>query len=230
MVSISASAIAPIAYLILVLGSLTIFSTVYRRRKAAQSSNLEPWFPQHRERDIYLSLLHLDNPPCPPKLLKSALFERAREDIARIYNLRESKTAAASLLQKGSISEATFQQLNAAEAELNVEIQDMIAEARALGGEDWGHTILAQANEYHQKNGMLKILERTRKYAEYVKAEAEEDDVLRREYQASQRKIALQTLGVNGTEEVRVNGDSTGDEGTTNANGVTPKKKKKNKK
>ena len=106
----------------------------------------------------------------------------------------------------------------------------MVAEARALGGEDWGHTILAQANEYHQKNGMLKILERTRTYAEYVKTEAEEDDVLRREYQASQRKIALQTLGVNGTEEVKVNGDSTGDEGTTNANGVTSKKKKKNKK
>src|SRR5271169_2595093 len=221
MVSISASAIAPIAYLILVLGSLTIFSTIYRRHKATLSSNLEPWFPQHRQRDIYLSLLHLNSPPCPPKLLKSALFERAREDIARIYNLRESKTAATSLLQKGSISEDTFQQLNVAEAELNVEIQDVVAEARALGGDDWGHTILAQANEYHQKNGMLKILERTRKYAEYVKTEVQEDEVLRKEYHASQRKIALQTLGVNGSEDVKVNGDSTGDETTVNANGVT---------
>lgn len=230
MVSLSASAIAPIAYLVLVLGSLTIFSTVYRRRKAAESSKLEPWFAQHRERDIYLSLLHLDSPACPPKLLKSALFERAREDIARIYNLRESKTAAAALLQKGSISEATFLQLNAAETELNVEVQDVITEARALGGDDWGHTILAQANEYHQKNAMLRTLERTKKYAEYVKTQATEDEVLRIEYQENQEKIALQTLGVNGTENVNGNGDMTADDEAAKANGVTPKKKKKNKK
>ena len=74
--------------------------------------------------------------------------------------------AAAQLLQKGSLSESTFQQLNAAEAEMNIEIQDVMAEARALGGDEWGQTILAQANEYHQKNAMLKTLERTRKYAE----------------------------------------------------------------
>jgi len=29
--------------------------------------------------------------------------------------------------------------------------------------------ILAQANEYYQKNVMLKIFERTRKFAEYLK-------------------------------------------------------------
>ena len=144
--------------------------------------------------------------------------------------MRESKTAAASLLQKGSISESTLEQLNAAEAELNAEIQDVIAEARALGGEEWGHTILAQANEYHQKNAMLKTLERTRKYAEYVKATVDEDEGLRKEYQENQRKIALQTLGVNGEEDVKVNEDTTGDNETRNTNGLTPKKKKKNKK
>ena len=105
MFSVSASAIAPIAYLVLVLGSLGIFSTVYRRRKAQQSSNIEPWFPNHHQRDVYLTLLHLENPRAPQNLLKAALFERATEDIARIYALREAKMAAANLLQKGSISE-----------------------------------------------------------------------------------------------------------------------------
>jgi len=228
MVSISASAIAPVAYLVLVLGSLIIFSTFYRRRKALQSSNIEPWFPQHRERDIYLSLLHLESPACPPKLLKSALFERAREDVARIYILRESKLAAAQLLQKGSLSEATFQQLNAAEAEMNIEIQDVIGEARALGGDEWGQTILAQANEYHQKNAMLRTLERTKKYAERVKAEAAEEEVLRKEYQARERDVALKELGAE-EKDVKVNGTATVEGEIPSANGVKSKKKKNKK-
>lgn len=228
MVTFSASAIIPVAYLVLVLGSLIIFSIFYRRRKALQSSNLEPWFPQHRERDVYLSLLHLESPTCPPKLLKSALFERAREDVARIYILRESKMAAAQLLQKGSLSESTFQQLNAAEAEMNIEIQDVMAEARALGGDEWGQTILAQANEYHQKNAMLKTLERTRKYAERVKADADEEEALRKEYQAKEREIALKELGAD-EGDVKVNGDATGEGEIPNANGVKSKKKKNKK-
>jgi translocation protein SEC66 len=229
--SMSASAIAPIAYLILVLGSLAIFSTLYRRRKALESSNLEPWFPTHHQRDIYLTLLHLDSPPCPPKLLKSALLERARENIARIYNIRESKAAATALLAKGSISEATFQQLNAAEGELNMEVQDVVAEAKALGGEDWGKTIMAQANECHQKDLLLKSLERGKVFAEFIKTQVDEDEVLRKEYQENQRKLALQTLGVedegNGA---GANGDVSVDTmGTPNGNGVKTKKKKNKK-
>jgi len=56
-----------------------------------------------------------------------------RQALHEFYNLREGKAEATSLLQKGSITEATFQQLNAADAELNVEIKDAFAEATALG-------------------------------------------------------------------------------------------------
>ena len=207
MVSISASVIAPVAYFILVLGSLVTFSTVYRRRKALQSSKQEPWFPNHHERDIYLTLLHLDSPPCPPKLLKAALLERAREDVSRVYILRESKTAGSQLLQKGSLSESTFQQLNAAEAEMNLEIQDVIAEARALGGDEWATNILAQANEYHQKNLILKTIERSKAYAEDEKKKWNEEQSLRKEYQDKQREIALKELA--------------GEEGQVKASGIT---------
>lgn len=236
MVSISASAIAPVAYLILVLGSLTIFSTVYRRRKALQFSNLEPWFPKHHERDVYLTLLHWEDPPCPPKLLKAALLERAREDVTRIYKLRESKAAANQLLQKGSISESTFQQLNAAEAEMNVEIQDVVNEARALGGDEWAQSILAQANEYFQKNMIHKAIKRAQLNADNEKRKWEEEQLLRKAYQDKQREIALKEL----SEEVAGlgSGNTSSAEGETpRANGVTAEnlterksKKKKNKK
>ena len=239
MFSISASAVAPIAYLILVLGSLTIFSTVYRRRKALQSASLEPWFPNHHERDVYLTLLHLENPPCPPKLLKTALLERAREDISRVYSLRESKTAATQLLQKGSISESTFQQIAHSEMELNLEIQDVTAEAKALGGTDWGETIFAQANELYQKNLILEIIERSKSYGEQERKKWDEEQLLRKEYQDRKREIALKEL--EGEADVKNGAMITNGVVSSNAGGETPNanveglterklKKKKNKK
>jgi translocation protein SEC66 len=140
-----------------------------------------------------LTLLHLDV-PCPPKLLKAALLERAKEDITRIYTLQESKTAATALLQKGSISEATFQQILAAEVELNAEIADVIAEAKALGGAEWGQNILPHANEYHQKNNLLKTIERCKKLAETERKKWDEEDMLRKAYMDKQREIALKDL------------------------------------
>jgi translocation protein SEC66 len=194
MFSVSLSALAPIAYLGLVLGSLGIFSSIYRRRKAQESSNIEPWFPNHPQRDVYLTLLHIEDPPCAPTLLKSALFQRATEDVARIYSLREAKMAAANLLQKGSISESTFQQINAAEAEMNVECQDVISEARALGGAEWGETILAQANEAYQKQVILKSIEKAERYAEEKRSKWDENQLILKEEQDRQREIALKEL------------------------------------
>jgi len=110
---------------------------------------------------------------------------------------------------------------------MNIEIQDVIADARALGGDEWGQTILAQANEYHQKNAMLRTLERTRKYAEQVKTEADEEEVLRKEYQAREREVALKELEAEGV--VKVNGDATAEGEIPNANGVKSKKKKNKK-
>jgi translocation protein SEC66 len=233
MISISASTIAPIAYLVLVLGSLTLFSTFYRRRKAEQSKNLEPWFPTHHERDIYLTLLHLENPACPPSFLKAALFQRAREDLRRVYAIRESKPAANNLLQKGSISEATFQALNAAEQELNLELQDVVAEARALGGDEWGQTILAQANEAHQRVLQGQIVERAREYAKRREVRWKEMEVVKTEMAEKQRELALKELtGENKSEKGNVN--SVIKEEKVNGVGASPtptkSKKKKNKK
>jgi translocation protein SEC66 len=48
----------PIAYITILFGSLYTFSNIYRKRKAAKAASLEPWFPPHMQRNIYLSLLH----------------------------------------------------------------------------------------------------------------------------------------------------------------------------
>ena len=224
MISISSSAIIPIAYLLLVLGGLTVFSTIYRRRKAKQSQSLQPWYPTHHPRDIYLTLLHLDPSP-PNNLLKAALFDRAKEDISRVYQLREQKNAANQLLQKGSIAETTFQQILAAEQELNAEIMDVMNEARALGGEEWGQSIMAHANEYHQKTTILKTLEKSSSMAKKEREIWEAELAFRKEEAERQRELAIKELTEDGVKvDMPVEGEIPSGVGTPSKS-----KKKKNK-
>lgn len=128
----------PIAYIVILVGSLYSFSTVYRQRQAARASKLEPWFPQHRQRDIYLSLLHLDPSDdtesekklskVPDSVLKAALLKRAVEDIQRIMQLRQSKQALQTLLQRGSVGDELWQRFQRAEQEIELEVKDVVNE------------------------------------------------------------------------------------------------------
>src|SRR5262249_4930165 len=112
----------PFIYLGILVGSLATFSSLYRRRKAcrfsppgrilsaadgqstAKAASLEPWFGPHLQRDVYLSLLHIEPQPgqrkVPDSILKAALLRRACEGIHRIVQIRNSKQALANLLQR----------------------------------------------------------------------------------------------------------------------------------
>ncbi len=89
----------------------------------------EPYFPRHKDRDIYVSLLQRTDPPAPDQLLKAALIRRAMTDVHRITRLREDKPALQNLLQKGSIGDDLWNSLLAAEKELEAEILEVAAEA-----------------------------------------------------------------------------------------------------
>jgi translocation protein SEC66 len=133
----------PIAYLIILIGSLYSFSSVYRQRQLARASKLEPWFPNHVTRNIYLSLLHLDPAEggdekalssektlskVPDSVLKAALLKRAVEDIQRIVQLRQAKPALQTLLQRGSVGDELWQRFQRAEQEMEVEVKDVVEE------------------------------------------------------------------------------------------------------
>lgn len=133
--------ILPTVYLVIVTGSLYTFSSLYRKRKLAKAAQLEPWFPTHRQRDIYLSLLHLDPSEAsaggdsektlskvPDSVLKAALLQRALEDIRRILQLRTSKPALQTLLQRGSVSDELWQRFQRAEQEMEAEVKDVVNE------------------------------------------------------------------------------------------------------
>ncbi|KAM0796501.1 Pre protein translocase subunit Sec66-domain-containing protein [Usnea florida] len=143
----------PFAYIGILVGSLATFSSLYRKRKAAKSTSLEPWFGPHVQRNIYLSLLHLEPQPgqekatpIPDSILKAALLQRAVEDIRRILTIRGAKQPLSQLLQRGSVGDDLWQRFLRAEKEMEAELRDVVEEANALAT-NWGQSIFQSANE-----------------------------------------------------------------------------------
>lgn len=154
----------------------------------AKASALKPWFPPHLQRDIYLSLLHLEvpasgskekkAPAVPETVLKAALLRRAAEDINRLLGLRSQKPALAALLQKGSVGDDLWQRFLRAEKEMEDEVRDVVSEVRICCvalcwneiltinhsqanafAPNWGQTIFQSANEMAVNATFRKRLE-----------------------------------------------------------------------
>ncbi|GJN88798.1 hypothetical protein Rhopal_001768-T1 [Rhodotorula paludigena] len=124
------SILAPLSYVVFLVGSLTLFSKIYRRRQANKPA-AEPWFPQHKSRDIYVSLLSLDPPP-PRPILVAALLRRAMDDVKLIWSIRDAKTSLTTLLQKGQIGDDLWERFLLAEKELEAEIVEVVGEANTF--------------------------------------------------------------------------------------------------
>jgi translocation protein SEC66 len=118
----------PIAYLVILVGSLSVFSNLYRKRQAANAASLEPWFPPHLQRNIYFTLVHQEDPKIPDSILKAALLRRATEDIHRIVQIRNAKQALQVLLQRGSVGDDLWKRFERAEKEIEEELRDVVQE------------------------------------------------------------------------------------------------------
>lgn len=119
---------------------------------------VDPYFPRHVDRDVYVSLLQKSDPPAPDSLLKAALLRRAVTDVTRIMRLREDKPALQNLLQKGSIGDDLWNSLLAAEKELEAEILETAAEANAYV-DGWGTIIFQTATELLQSEKMRSVVD-----------------------------------------------------------------------
>jgi len=138
--------LVPVAYLSILIGSFATFSYLYRKRKATRAANLEPWFPPHLQRNVYLSLLHMDpsdpaSAPAdaekslkqvPDSIVKAALLRRAVEDIHRIIQIRNAKPALQALVQRGSVGDELWQRFLRAEQDIEEEVKDVVNEVSIL--------------------------------------------------------------------------------------------------
>jgi len=136
----------PIAYLTILIGSFATFSYLYRKRKATRAATLEPWFPPHLQRNVYLSLLHMDPSDAsstpsdaekslkqvPDSIVKAALLRRAVEDIHRIIQIRNAKPALQALVQRGSIGDELWQRFLRAEQDIEEEVKDVVSEVSPI--------------------------------------------------------------------------------------------------
>ncbi|GAA5855030.1 hypothetical protein JCM3766R1_002003 [Sporobolomyces carnicolor] len=138
------SILFPIAYLVALVGSLSIFSKILRKRQQNKPA-AEPWFPQHKSRDIYVSLLSLDPPPARP-ILVAALLRRAMDDVKLIWSIRDAKASLTTLLQRGQIGDDLWERFLQAEKELEGEIVEVVGEANTFEP-GYGQRIFAMASE-----------------------------------------------------------------------------------
>lgn len=138
------SILFPIAYLIALVGSLSIFSKILRKRQQNKPAT-EPWFPHHKSRDIYVSLLSMDPPP-PRPILVAALLRRAMDDVKLIWSIRDAKTSLTTLLQRGQIGDELWERFLLAEKELEGEIVEVVGEANTFEP-GYGQRIFAMASE-----------------------------------------------------------------------------------
>ncbi len=67
-------------------------------------------------------------PKVPDSVIRAALLRRAVENIRRIIQVRTSKQALNTLLQKGSVGDDLNQRFLAAEKEIEEELRDVVSE------------------------------------------------------------------------------------------------------
>ncbi|KAK3311263.1 Sec62/63 complex, subunit Sec66 [Chaetomium strumarium] len=224
----------PLAYLAVLVGTFMTFSTVYRKRKAMQSANLAPWFGPHLQRNIYLSLLHMEPeegsekaPKVPDSVIRAALLRRAVEDIHRIIQIRTAKAACSSLLQRGSVGDDLWQRFQRAEKEMEEELRDVVMEANALVP-GWGQIIFQSANEIAANKALRDRLEE-------IEAQTERDKEWWEKRRASIKREFMKELDEESSEKAQVKAGSEDepvlvDTDTPSATPSGASKKKKGKK
>ncbi|KAK6338460.1 translocation protein S66 [Orbilia blumenaviensis] len=188
-----ATFIPPILYIVIIVGSMATFSSLYRKRKAQAAASMEPWFPPSLPRDIYLTLLHLPDTPNPPKIpdsvLRAALLRRATDVIQKAIVIRQSKGPLQALLQKGSVGDDTWAQFLQAEQTIDAEIKEVAEDALALSNQNqqWAQFIFQSAAEMITNERLrIKLEEQNIKSQEWSEWWNKRSEKVRSEFLASE--------------------------------------------
>lgn len=171
------SVLTPLAYIIVMISSLVIFSTIYRKNKIRKLTTFKPVYEQTFARDNYFALKEIPN--VDKKLLRCALIRWAGEDIRQIVKMKQAKEILNALHQKGSLGDSTYQKFMTNEKIIEAELQMIGAEANEMHP-NWGNNIFKTATEVAQVDGL-----RTR---------VAESEVVKKEYEETLANIRQRAL------------------------------------
>ncbi|KAK6359986.1 translocation protein S66 [Orbilia brochopaga] len=188
-----ASFLPPILYIMVIVGSMATFSSLYRKRKAQAAASMEAWFPPSLSRDIYLTLLHLPDTPNPPKIpdsvLRAALLRRAVDAVQKAITIQKSKGPLQLLLQRGSVGDDTWAQFLQAEQTIDAELKEIAEDAMSLGtqNQQWAQFIFQSAAEIATNERLrIRLDEQKVKSQEWAEWWGKKTEKIRSEFLASE--------------------------------------------
>lgn len=123
----------PLVYVSILIISLMIFASQYRKRQIAKMSRLPSLFDEHQARDLYKDIKQLESTEkVHEKVLKGALLNRGAEAVRRTIKLKEIAPQIEILYKNGSIGEDYWQRYQTEIKLVDLEFKECIQEAEIL--------------------------------------------------------------------------------------------------
>ncbi|CAR28921.1 hypothetical protein ZYGR_0U02800 [Zygosaccharomyces rouxii] len=127
------SVYTPLIYSAILILSLVIFGSQYRKRRIAKMAELPSIFDDNDARDIHVALKELnDEQPVHEKVLKAALLNRGAEAIRRSFKMKELEPQINILYKNGSIGEDYWQRYQNEVKLIELEFKQTLQEAQEI--------------------------------------------------------------------------------------------------
>ncbi|CCD24239.1 Sec63 complex subunit SEC66 NDAI_0C05800 [Naumovozyma dairenensis CBS 421] len=120
----------PIIYSAILLISLLLFASQYKKSQLKKRTELPSIFDENDARDLYFEIKSMDD--VHEKVIKAALLNRGAEAIRRSLKMKELEPQIELIYKNGSVGEEYWQRFQNEMKLMEVEFKDCIQEAEAL--------------------------------------------------------------------------------------------------
>lgn len=127
------SVYTPLIYVGILIISLIVFASQYRRRKIQQMTELPSIFDENDAKDLYFQIKQIsETQSVHEKVLKAALLNRGAETIRRSFKLKELEPQISILYKNGSIGEEYWQRYQNEVKVIEIDFKETLQEAESL--------------------------------------------------------------------------------------------------
>ncbi|AJP97464.1 Sec66p [Saccharomyces cerevisiae YJM1208] len=129
----SISVYTPLIYVFILVVSLVMFASSYRKKQAKKISEQPSIFDENDAHDLYFQIKEMsENEKIHEKVLKAALLNRGAESVRRSLKLKELAPQINLLYKNGSIGEDYWKRFETEVKLIELEFKDTLQEAERL--------------------------------------------------------------------------------------------------